>query len=178
MSFGTKHPSSYTPPLGVELIPLTDEATCPVCGKDVSEHNVKAGKVAMAPCVVPKEPSQITTQRAIFACNACYNSQRTHFYGSIEEFVEAMESKRPRKARSISVTPGSTNHLEILRSIYLMLRPLFEPSSASRSVTSAPPCEIDDTDDLEFGMTPEQEARMAQAVKDAAERTKEVVIGG
>lgn len=185
MPFGTRNPSSYTPPTGVEVEPLDDEATCPVCGKDITEHNKAAGKVALAPCIVPKEPSLIHTQRAIFACNACYNTYRHNFFGCIEEFKDAVAAKRPRKARVVKSDVSNDHALEVLRKIYQMLRPLFEDvDEASRtkpqrtSVLSAGDCEIDFDDDLEAGMTPEQKARMEQAVIDAAARTEKVVIGG
>lgn len=186
MPFGTRNPFTYTPPTGVTLIPLEDEFTCPVCGKDLTDHNQKASKCAMAPCIVPKEPSMIHDQKAIFACNSCYNTYRHNFFGFVEEFKDAVAAKKPRRSRVQAVsTVKESDAIEVLRKIFVMLRPMFEDvNEASRTMpqkaneASSGVCEIDYNDDLEAGMTDEQRARMNQAVEEAERRTKEIVIGG
>lgn len=193
MSFGIRRPFEYDSKSRRVIHPESYD-TCPVCGKPTPSTD---GLIPVAPCLVPLTEQDDYEPVVIFGCSSCYKAQKSLNFVTVEDFRLNRQTKksirldnrqkrpvgRPRKNPEL-VQKGKD---DFLYSMYLQIRDRLialgyelgstgliigrndtEESDLSRRATSQG---LPD-DDIEFGMTDEQRARMDQAVHAASERTK------
>jgi len=192
MPFGIKNPFEYTRPGRTVTHPESYDS-CPICGKDNPVHE---GRYPVAPCFFPPKDLPDYDLVVVLGCSSCYQAQKRYGFNTVQALIDFKADKankpapiakkpagRSRKARSTSCVGSlSESDKELLSQAYELIgrilgqstsveiigRPDSEDSDLARRASSQ---DLPD-DDLEFGMTDEQRARMDQAVHAASERTK------
>lgn len=190
MPFGIKNPFEYARP-GRTVIHPESYDSCPICGKD---NPVSEGRYPVAPCFFPPKDLPDYDLVVVLGCSSCYQAQKRYGFNTVQELTDFKAVKatkpvvkksvgRPKKARSAScVEPLSESERELLSQAYEIIGRILG-RSASVEIIGRPDSEDSDLarrassqglpeDDIEFGMTPEQKAKMDQAVLAASERTK------
>ncbi len=185
MPFGIRSPLEYIEKHRASFI-FHGTDSCHCCSK-----NVKPGADGFFK-VVParfdyKVEGEVNERRALL-CSTCYTKQRTLQFNTLEELIEhcttrqrlPRTSKGPYKKDKVPVAKKSKKSLEdfdkgFLVDLHRMLGEYLE-LGATCDANSGMTEFLDEPsdDDILAGMTPEQQARMDQAVKVAEARTHEV----
>ena len=193
MPFGIRKPFEYVRS-GRTVIHPESYDVCPICQKPVNKDD--NGRVQVAPCLFPPLDLSDRELTIILGCQSCYHVQKRLGFNTAEELLSHKNSKavkpvqeppikkkagRPLKEPSDLVRRSlSESDIELLIEAYNLIGRILKsvpdevvPTDvvAANMARSASNQGLPD-DDIEFGMTDEQRARMDQAVLDAAERTK------
>lgn len=196
MPFGTKNPHAVCKQ-GVVIRPHDDYRFCPVCDKDLTDK-IDGDHYPVALIVFNKGLDDVDAQ-GVFGCSRCYRTFKRldpNNYESLRLFSK--KENAPERRAKLKETRKPEKTFELSRSDVRYLRKAQEILNRILGATHDVP-ELDandgfeqmgqdeldansgfdqmgqdDLDDLEFGMTDEQKARMAAAVAQAAERVKQV----
>lgn len=203
MPFGIRKPFEYSKS-GRTLIQPDNYDRCPVCSKFLTTDS--RGYVPVAPCLIPLNDNIEHDLIVVLACASCYRVQNKLAFVTIEELRDYRATKKgrgvsnpttklvkaprvPKAQKTSDVVHRSltSDEMVLLSQAYDLIGRILsakpketvgsictDEGELSRHVKSQglPP------DDIEFGMTDEQKARMDKAVHDAAERTKLVPSEG
>lgn len=195
MPFGIADPQKRISNSEHEVEPLVG-CVCGICGKDESAKYHDGSLFPLAPVIIPKNPNGLHSQRMVFICAVCYSVRNKHDFQSLDEFRAVRNNRinrigRPsgsinkatqvKKSRADVSTKIDDMH-RLLKMICIKLSIPLDCSPQEHSeLKPLEPLESSETDDddaflddLEFGMTEDQQRRMAEAVKIAEARTREV----
>ena len=195
MPFGIRRPFEYTKPGRVVVHPENYDS-CPVCGRPIDTDD--GGRVPVAPCLVPVNELADHELVVVLGCSSCYQTQKRLCFTTLDDLRSYREGKKgasvqrareksalePVKKAPKQLAQGSLNKsdLKSLQKAYEILGKILGRSTETENVGRCDTEESDlsrramsqglPDDDIEFGMTEEQKAKMDKAVHDAAERTK------
>ena len=195
MPFGIRKPSEYTRP-GRNVIQPESYHSCSICDRPL--NLTEEGLTPVAPCLFPPLDLDGFELTLILGCSSCYQIQKRLGFNTVEELIAHRSRKsdkipnavkikrplgRPPKAKASHLELGSDND-DFIVSLYNLCKDALlskgydlstmtksQPESDGSLARSASSSGLPD-DDIEFGMTDEQRARMDKAVHDASERTK------
>lgn len=193
MPFGIRRPFEYTRPNRTVIHPESYDS-CPICQKPINVAD--DGRVQVAPCLFPPLELSDRELTVVLGCQSCYQLQKRLGFNTVDELLSHKTSKhlkldpepkakkpvgRPPKESSGLVRRSlSESDIGLLTEAYNLIGLILNQSSEVKVQTDVVAVNMARStsnqglpdDDIEFGMTPEQKARMDKAVHDASERTK------